>query len=93
MSREDESYPCPQCQIGFLQPGRMPYVRIIRGMVVSVPDMPTYTCDVCGFQEFGSDALLLLDSLVGHAGPDSPTARSTARVAPLEHGRAHTLKP
>ena len=86
-------YPCPECQIGQLQPKPMPYVRVIHGMFVSVPEMPTYTCDVCGYQEFGHEALLVLETLVGRVGAESQAHRSPARVAPFETGPAQTLKP
>jgi hypothetical protein len=71
----------------------MAYVRIINGLFVSVPDMPTHTCDVCGYQEFGTEALLVLESLVSHPGADNHAPRSTPRVTPVEPGRTHPLKP
>ncbi len=90
---EESVYPCPQCQIGVLQPQRMAYVRVINGLFVSVPDMPTYTCDVCGYQEFGTEALLVLESLVGRPDADSRTHHPRPRVTPTETGTTHPLKP
>ena len=90
---DQSAYPCPQCQIGLLQPKPMPYVRVVNGMFVSVPDMPTYTCDLCGYQEFGHEALLVLETLVGRVNSETHAHRSAPRVAPVETGPAQTLKP
>ncbi len=90
---EESVTPCPQCQVGILRTKRMAYVRIINGLFVSVPDMPTQTCDICDYQEFGSEALLVLESLANRPGAESRTSRPTPRATPTEPGRTRPLKP
>jgi hypothetical protein len=71
----------------------MAYTRVINGLFVSVPDMPTHTCDICGYQEFGTEALLILESLVSRPGSDNRTHRPTPRVTTPEPGTTRPLKP
>lgn len=85
---------CPQCQIGHLQSGKLTYVRAHHGMVISVPDMPTLTCDVCGYQEFESSALMLLEAMIGgQIGSKKGTARPAVRITPSDSGAIRSLKP
>ena len=44
----------------------MTYVRVVDGMVMSIPDTPAYTCDVCGYHEFDQTSVAQVDALVGH---------------------------
>lgn len=62
---DPSAYPCPYCQIGFCQPSRDTYTRIYRGMLVSIPDMLVWICDICQYQEFDREALARLETLMG----------------------------
>jgi len=84
---------CPQCQIGHQQPVRLTYVRVERGMVISVPDMPAQTCDVCGFQEFERESLWRLEALIGQVGLTPNPARSAVKVQPQDTNTTQGLKP
>jgi hypothetical protein len=89
---------CPRCQIGVLKPGLATYTSTVRGMFVSAPSMPAYTCDVCQFREFDEQALTYLDALVGQMSLPQAAPRSPAKPAPAdgdnaELGRQPPLKP
>lgn len=56
---------CPHCEIGHLHLHHRAYVSVQYEMLISVPDMPTYICDVCGYQEYERAALRQLEALVG----------------------------
>ena len=71
---------CPQCQIGHLQPGKQTYVRVDGSMVISVPNMPAVTCDVCGYHEFEEHALIEVEALVSDA-KRPISARTTPKAA------------
>jgi YgiT-type zinc finger domain-containing protein len=60
---DQSSFMCPRCQIGRCQPGQITYVRMYNGMLLTVPNMQVYTCDVCGYEEFEPEAIERLDSL------------------------------
>ena len=53
----DYDFYCPRCQIGRCSLKSATYTRLHNGMIVSVPDMPAYLCDVCGYQEFDGGAM------------------------------------
>lgn len=59
------AFMCPRCQIGRCQPGHVTYVQMYAGMLLRVPKMQVYTCDICGFQEYSLDAMQQLRALVG----------------------------
>lgn len=77
-------YPCPQCQIGYYQPGKKTYLRLHHGMLISVPEMPVWTCDICQYEEFDRDAVLQLETLLGSAESTPDTQRSNTKVQPVE---------
>jgi len=74
------AYSCPYCQIGYCQPEQATYVRMQDGMLISVPDMPVWTCDICGYQEFDQEAMANLDALLGV----KETTPETQRPRPSE---------
>ena len=78
------AYPCPVCQIGYYQAGKKTYLRLHRGMLVSVPDMPIWICDICGHEEFDTDAVAQVEALLGSAETVSETPRSNAKVQPVD---------
>lgn len=85
--------PCPRCQIGMLQPGHATYVRTVQGMLISVPDMLVWTCDLCRYQEFDEEMLSRVEAALHEA---APSARTTARAQALEVAdgtTGTTLKP
>lgn len=64
---------CPRCQIGYLQADQATYTSVYHGMLLSVPNMPVWKCDLCEYQEFDYDALTRVEALVGRLGlPDDP---------------------
>ena len=48
---------CPRCQIGYLHAEKATYTYVHNGMLLSVPNMPAWKCDICQYQEFDYDAL------------------------------------
>lgn len=87
----DESFPCPYCQVGYCQPGKGTYLRIVGNMLVSVPDMPAWTCDVCNYQEFDRESVLRLEMLLGQTDDlVSDAARMTTKTQPVEAPESRT---
>lgn len=56
---------CPQCEVGRWKLTYTTYTQMFDGQVLSAPDLPMYVCDVCGYQEFDSEALLDIQLLTG----------------------------
>lgn len=89
---EDTTLLCPQCQIGHLQAGALTYVRVVNGLVISIPDTPAHTCDVCGFQEFDEAALARLETLVHSTRSEVSAHRHPARSSMVDTNMRHGLK-
>jgi YgiT-type zinc finger domain-containing protein len=67
-SMDDESHdaePCPECQVGTLQPQAVPYFAYLDGRLITVPDFPAWVCDVCRHCEYDDAALEDLQSVLG----------------------------
>lgn len=88
---DQTTYLCPQCQIGHLQPGKQTFAHVYNGMFVSIPDMPCYTCDVCGHQEYEPAAVAHIEALIGEARPGRAVTRTAAKP-PAAEGSSPTLK-
>ncbi|MGD2252437.1 MAG: YgiT-type zinc finger protein [Anaerolineales bacterium] len=57
-------YPCPECQVGSLQPRQASYFTTLEGQLVCAPDFPAWVCDMCGRREYDSGALAELQALL-----------------------------
>ncbi len=85
-------YACPYCQIGYCQPGKATYTQILHGQLVAVNDMPVWTCDICGYQEFEREAVLALEALLGVSETSAESVR-TKVPDPVETRTARRIKP
>jgi hypothetical protein len=87
---------CPHCQIGYLQPTETTYTGVHNGMMVSVPNMTSWTCDICEHHEFDEAALIQIEALVGQSSLPTEVARRSSKRAPIESEMPATprrLKP
>ncbi len=78
------AYPCPCCQIGYYQPGKKTYLRMHGGMLVSVPDMLVWICDICQHEEFDRDEVQHIEALLGAADTSGESQRSAPKTVSLE---------
>jgi YgiT-type zinc finger domain-containing protein len=89
---------CPRCQIGNLQPVSATYTCVQNGMLLSVPNMPAWKCDICQYEEFDYDALGRVEALTGHFGPPDDRTRPASKLPSVDSETAepklpHRLKP
>lgn len=84
---------CPQCQIGHLTEANRTYVLVHRGMIVSVPDVPALTCDVCGLQEFEPETIIRLEALLRQSDQTRGRKRLVKRLKAPDSGKLPPLKP
>jgi YgiT-type zinc finger domain-containing protein len=75
---------CPECQVGTLRPGAVPYYAILEGTVVTVPNFPAWVCDVCRHCEYDEDALEDLRAVLGPSA-DLPTIPYHRRRVPADN--------
>jgi len=43
---------CSACGIGHLEEKPVVYAHIVDGMLLAIPDVTAFACDVCGYREF-----------------------------------------
>ncbi len=88
---------CPRCQIGNLLPVQATYASVHKGMLLSVPNVPAWKCDICHYQEFDYDVITWVEMLVGHAGMPVDAARPASKLpavdtdATTENNRPHRV--
>ncbi len=75
---------CPRCQIGRCHPDRITYVRMFEGSLLRVPNMPAYTCDVCGYQELEAAAMTRLELLVGKLDAPLEGSQTVTKTPPID---------
>ncbi|GAB4528937.1 MAG: hypothetical protein Fur0018_15280 [Anaerolineales bacterium] len=50
-SRNDDTYPCRNCQGGILRLQYHTHFTWLNDVMVTVPDFPIWVCDACGYRE------------------------------------------
>lgn len=83
---------CPRCMVGRLSARITTHTRIQNGMLISIPNLQVYECDVCGLQEFAPHAAWQLDALDGDP-DDSIDERIANKRAPVDVDAGETLSP
>jgi hypothetical protein len=48
-----------------LQPAQATYASVHKGIFLSVPNVPAWKCDICGFQEFDYDVITWVEAVMG----------------------------
>jgi YgiT-type zinc finger domain-containing protein len=82
MDNEDREFtiPCRDCQAGQMKQVFVTYFTWLGDELVTVPDFPAWSCDVCHRREYDPHALNRLSLLLSpNAGKSSTKARYTAR--------------
>lgn len=74
--------PCRECLAGRCRTRRQTYFAWLHGELIMAPDFPVRVCDVCGWQDFDSDSLRWLRTLLDP--PDWPKRPRTPRNWPGE---------
>jgi YgiT-type zinc finger domain-containing protein len=70
---------CPQCQIGVLHPTETHFTGMVKGRLLSIPDLAAEECDICGYLEFDPRKMAVVEVLVG-VGPIAPDPLSVNSV-------------
>lgn len=92
---DKSAYPCPCCHIGFCQPGTKTYLRVQDGLLLAIPDMTLWTCDICQYQEFDPERVKQFDALLGESRAESgrgSTKLSAAETSEPTPEPVHTLR-
>lgn len=85
MSEEplETSHPCNECAAGIMRLQFATYFTWLDGELITVPNFPTWVCDVCGRREYDSRAVSWLSILLN---PDAgrPAVSRRRKAPPAE---------
>lgn len=56
--------PCPECQTGVMHLQYLTYFTWLNEELVTVPNFPSWVCDLCGRREYDSRAVIWLNTLL-----------------------------
>jgi YgiT-type zinc finger domain-containing protein len=60
----DAGFPCQECQGGISRLQYQTYVTWLREELMTVPNFPTWVCDLCGWREHDARAVAWLVTLL-----------------------------
>ncbi len=69
---------CPHCLVGSLRLQRVVYARWYGGHFITVPNFPSWVCDVCGSLEYDAAALDQMKMILGRESGAPPEAARRA---------------
>ena len=80
----DPVFPCPECQAGHMHRTYVAYFTWLGDELISVPDFPAWSCDLCGRCEYDENALTRLTLLL------SPNSGKTITPTRFVHKKIKT---
>jgi YgiT-type zinc finger domain-containing protein len=66
---------CSECQTGVLRLKYLTYFTWLNDELITVPDFPSWVCDVCGRREYDGRAITRLNTLLNSEGRRSKVKR------------------
>jgi YgiT-type zinc finger domain-containing protein len=90
------SLACPHCQAGNLRLKRVVYARWYGRHFVTIPNFPSWVCDVCGGLEYDQAALEQVRLVLGREGATPAEAARPASPSPAPFAsqpRSTTRRP
>jgi YgiT-type zinc finger domain-containing protein len=74
--------PCPECHAGVYHLEYLTYFTWLNEELVTVPNFPSWVCDVCGRREYDSRAISWLNTLLSPNAGRRPTPRRRRKTPP-----------
>lgn len=82
---------CPACHIGTLHETTTTYVRQIGDALVTLPNVLTWVCDICGEYSYDEETIERLETLLGPEASFSREPPARRRQRPAE-ARGRSLR-
>jgi YgiT-type zinc finger domain-containing protein len=87
----DPVLPCPECQAGHMHRTYVAYFTWLGDELISVPDFPAWSCDLCDRCEYDENALARLTLLLS---PNAGKTITPVRYMPKKaRSRVKTERP
>lgn len=71
--------PCPECRQGVMHLRHLTYFTWLNYDLITVPNFPSWVCDLCGRREYDPKAITWLNTLLNH---ESGRPVSRRRIVP-----------
>jgi YgiT-type zinc finger domain-containing protein len=75
-----QSYVCPECHAGLMRLEYLTYFTWLNQELITVPNFPSWVCDICGRREYDNRAITWLNTLLQ---PNTGHRRTVHRRASL----------
>jgi YgiT-type zinc finger domain-containing protein len=75
-----QSYVCPECHAGLMRLEYLTYFTWLNQELITVPNFPSWVCDICGRREYDGRAITWLNTLLQ---PNAGRRRAMRRRAQL----------
>ncbi len=75
---------CPRCFVGRYRLDTAVYICMYDDKLLSMPNMPAYHCDICGYSEFDESALWRLQELLGEGADLSADHFTLSQSPPID---------
>ncbi len=77
----DYGPPCPECHTGVYRLEYLTYFTWLNEELITVPNFPSWVCDVCGRREYDARAVSWLNTLLSPNTGRRSSARRSGRAA------------
>jgi YgiT-type zinc finger domain-containing protein len=82
--RKSNSYPCPECHSGVVRLEYLTYFTWFNDELITVPNFPSWVCDVCGRREYDRRAVSWLNTMLTPGTGHNPAARRKNRPSGMD---------
>jgi YgiT-type zinc finger domain-containing protein len=88
-SQEEYSRICPECHAGVFRLEYLTYFTWLNDELVTVPNFPSWVCDVCGKREYDSRAVSWLNMLLSPTTGRKPRMRRRNLPGGIDRPQPH----
>ena len=80
---------CPECHTGVFRLEYLTYFTWLNDELITVPNFPSWVCDVCGRRDYDSRAVSWLNTMLSPSTGRKPRARRRNRPASMGRPQPH----
>lgn len=81
---EGPNYRCPECHSGVFQLEHLTYYTWLNDELITVPNFPSWVCDVCGRREYDQRAVSWLNTILSPGTGRSSSPRHKDKSAGID---------
>jgi YgiT-type zinc finger domain-containing protein len=81
---EGPSYRCPECHSGVFRLEHLTYYTWLNDELITVPNFPSWVCDVCGRREYDQRAVSWLNTILSPGTGRNSSSRHKDKPAGMD---------